>query len=129
MNILVTGANSYLGEWVVRLLLESGRHIIFPMDSHGRGVHLSKLKGKEHLAQSILAPLNNPATTFPPIDYRLIDAVAHLGWYSKAGDGELRAQADSYQRTADLTYKLLDHRPDARVVFSSTASVYGSTCY
>ncbi len=98
MNILVTGANSYLGAHVCYQLRQRG-HIIFRMDSHGR-------------------PIGNGG------DEMLVEAIAHLGWFSKAGDGEPAAQEYCLWLTANLLSPLKRIRRPVKVVFASTASVY-----
>lgn len=98
MNILVTGANGYLGG-----VLTHGLSSIDPRvtlwNSHGE-----PLKGWNR---------------FP---LKRADIVVHLGWYSKVGDGEKALQFECLRRTGDLIYEM---REDARIVFASSASVYG----
>ena len=99
MNVLVTGANGYLGGWVVEHLRCAG-HQVLGEDSHGNEI------------------------LFPDREFWscAVDAVVHLGWCARVGDTEAASQVDCVMRTV----KLLRRTPGtAHFVFASSAAVYG----
>lgn len=98
MNILVTGANGYLGGVLCQGLSSVDPRVTL-WDSHAR-----------------------PLREWDRFPVGRADVVVHLGWYSKVGDGEKALQFECLRRTGDLLY---DMRKDARIVFASSASVYG----
>lgn len=104
MRVYVTGSNGYLGAWLVRTLTDRG-HVVFGLDSHGRRVT------GEGTAEEFLPTAN---------------VVAHLAWYSSAGD----RHADLHRWCLDQTEQLIQQvrwqaPTHCRFLFASTASVYG----
>lgn len=106
MNVLITGANGYLGGWVVYELMRDGHRIVCE-DSHGRVVSL--------------APVLSP-TAFEISD-EPADVVIHLGWYARAGNGERTVQAECLRRTGELLSRV---KGNPFIVFASSAAVYGN---
>lgn len=102
MNVLVTGANGYLGGHVVRVLRGRG-HTVYGLNSHGKEVVGTKM------------PLQT------------VEAIVYLAWYSSAGDGHPGLQEDSLERFNDLmsTIGWACGKKLKKVLFASTASVYG----
>lgn len=98
-NILVTGANGYLGGHVVRELRDAG-HKLNLMNSHGDMV-------------SVLA--------FPP---EAVQVVVHLGWYTSVGNKNKELQVECLHRTRALLEIMYKYQP--YFVFASSASVYGN---
>lgn len=98
MNVAVTGANGYLGGWLTEGLVSTG-HSVSAFDSHGRNLLTH--------------------ATFP---VRNADAIVHLAWYAKPGNGEQKIQYECLERTKTLVDETTDNQ---FVVFASSAAVYG----
>lgn len=110
MNVLVTGANGYLGAVLVEELKATG-HDLYLLDSHWR-----TLPDRTPLV------VPGPLTAF----LRRADAVVHLGWYSTAGDGQPELQRKCYENTMALGGLVRPFTPrHCRIVFASSSSVYG----
>lgn len=111
MKVYLTGANGYLGGWLVEELLGAG-HDLYAVSARGELVH-----GYGEDAERLAAA----------------DVVVHLGWYSVAGDAAPRLQDRSLAMTEGLVQHLdwLDRTmplmsgQTRRLIFASTASVYG----
>lgn len=101
MNVHITGANGYLGGWLVSTLLESG-HSVSGEDSHGRPTH-----GRDNVE----------------LARRYADVVVHLAWYTSAGNNQPLLQQFCLDRTKSLVDSL--NGTTQRLIFTSTASVYG----
>lgn len=98
-NILVTGANGYLGGHVVKELKEAG-HRLNLMNSHGEMI-------------SVLS--------FPP---EAVEVVVHLGWYASVGNKHKEIQVECLQRTKSLIEIMYQFQP--QFIFASSAAVYGN---
>lgn len=113
MNVLVTGANGYLGPWCLQELRAAG-HDLLVMDSHGRP------------CLSFVTPELPPAHDE---DLRAVlewaDAVVHLAWYSKVGPGNDAIQDRCLAASLKLFRAVREAGGDKRVVFASSAAVYG----
>lgn len=97
-RILVTGANGYLGGWLLKEITRLGWYVS-GLDSHGGLVY----------GPSIMHP-------------KEADAIVHLAWYSSAGDKHSALQLSCLNATKQLVSRCSDSIP---FVFASTASVYG----
>jgi nucleoside-diphosphate-sugar epimerase len=97
MVVSVTGARGYLGGWVVQSLRRLGHTVI-------------ELPGRtdEGWEKSVAVS----------------ESLIHLAWYSSAGNGNRQIHEDCVDRTAKILSVAKRHR--VRVVFTSTASVYGN---
>lgn len=101
MNVLITGGNGYLGGWLFKELDDAG-HTVYSVGS-----------------QRI-------DTWFQAMDtMETVDCVVHLAWYSKAGEGAKDIHADCLERTRELAIRVKHRYSNCRIVFASTASVYG----
>ncbi len=98
MNILVTGANGYLGGGLVPTL-EAQNHRVNKLDGHGRVWGVMQ---------------------FPPEQTQV---VVHLAWYSRVGNGEKEIQEACYLRTRSLIQSAARYRP--YFILASSAAVYG----
>lgn len=119
MNILVTGGAGYIGSVVTVRLLEEG-HSVTVLDDLSTG-HRDAVpegarfvQGRVQEAGAVLA-----RTSF--------DAVIHLAAFSTVADSV--AHPERYEENNSIgSFRLLDAMADAgvrRIVFSSTAAVYG----
>lgn len=97
LTVAVTGARGYLGGWTCYYLRNFGHTVV---ELPGRST-----KGWEYAAEHA-------------------DTVIHLAWYSSAGNGNKQLQEDCVERTAKLLHTAKHN--GTRVVFASTASVYGN---
>lgn len=98
-NILITGANGYLGGHVVNELKDAG-HKLNLMNSHGEML-------------SVL--------TFPP---EKVEVVVHLGWYAAVGNKHKEIQEECLNRTKALIQIMYRYQP--HFIFASSAAVYGN---
>ena len=127
MKILVTGGAGYLGSTVAGLLTESEhRVVVYDNLSHGRrdllptGVEFVQGELAERAAiENLFIAAKNQAQPF--------DAVLHFAALIEAGESMLRPEIFFRNNTAStlaLLEAILAHGP-RRLVFSSTAAVYG----
>lgn len=111
MNVLVTGANGYLGGWLVPELVRRG-HVVQCEDSHGCALGIETTLQKR-------AELECPIYRDLPIEP---DAVVALGWYVCTKPAGERWQSESLHRLVALSGRF----PAAtRFVFASSVAVYG----
>lgn len=101
-NVLVTGANGYLGGWLVPLLRVAGHTVV--------------TVGARELING--NPIEIHADPF--------DACVHLAWYSSAGNSQLGLHQKCLDATKHVVETWRAYRPDGPFVFASTCSVYGS---
>jgi nucleoside-diphosphate-sugar epimerase len=97
-NVLVTGANGYLGGWLTRNLLLQG-HSICAVGS--RDDWVEQAKGRQ------------------------FDTVIHLGWYSSAGNDNPELQQYCADKTKLLIDSIASEPWPCKFIFASTCSVYG----
>ena len=127
MKILVTGGAGYIGSTVAGLLTESEhRVVVYDNLSHGRrdllptGVEFVQGELAERAAiENLFIAAKNQAQPF--------DAVLHFAALIEAGESMLRPEIFFRNNTAStlaLLEAILAHGP-RRLVFSSTAAVYG----
>jgi len=123
MKLLVTGGAGYIGAAVSRLLLESG-HRVTIFDNLSNGYRKAIPEGAEFVQGDL--------SDCPSVDAVLaagaFDAVLHFAAFIEAG--ESMALPEKYFRnnsanTLNLVEAMLRHRV-ARIVFSSTAALYGN---
>ncbi|MFF1633615.1 UDP-glucose 4-epimerase GalE [Leifsonia sp. NPDC058248] len=125
MRILVTGGAGYIGAHVVRLLRSRGDHVVIVDDletgNAGRvpDVRIERLDLSEPSSIAILAAL---------FAEERIDAVLHFAARKQVLESVLRPAWYFQQNVAGLANLLLamEEASVRRLVFSSSASVYGS---
>ncbi len=121
MNVLLTGGAGYIGSHVVRALQRAG---------HACVVYDSLVKGHESAvgdAKLIVGRVDDGQTLRQVLKEHQIDAVIHLAAFIEAGESVVKPDKYFHNNTAGgLT--LLDAMREtgvSKLVFSSTASVYG----
>ncbi|HEY1161122.1 MAG TPA: UDP-glucose 4-epimerase GalE [Terracidiphilus sp.] len=127
MKILVTGGAGYIGGTVAGLLVEKGyQAVVFDNLSHGRR---ELLPGGVEFVEGELGDRTTLENLF--IDAKdqdqAFDGVLHFAAFIEAGESMVRPEAFFRNNTAStlaLLEAMLAHGP-RRLVFSSTAAVYG----
>jgi UDP-glucose 4-epimerase len=121
MKFLVTGGAGYIGSHMVKLLADSGAEV-WVIDDLSTG-HADAVRGAQ-LVRGDIADIPNTANL---LKKRGIEAVVHFAGASQVAESV--ANPAKYQaRNVDASFALLEAMRDARVtriVFSSTAAVYG----
>jgi UDP-glucose 4-epimerase len=127
LKILVTGGAGYIGGTVAGLLAEKGNHaVILDNLSHGRRDLLPPGVDFVQAELSDRATIENLFIT-AKAEGRPFDAVLHFAALIEAGESMVRPEAFFRNNTAStltLLEAMLAHGP-RRLVFSSTAAVYG----
>ena len=121
MNVLVTGGAGYIGSHVVLDLLDNG-HKVTVLDDHSLGFEINVDNRANFIKGSTLSDqdLKTAFSTDP-------DAVIHLAAWKAAGESMDHPEKYSSNNIIG-TLKLLMAMTDSgvqRIVFSSTAAVYG----
>jgi len=127
MKILVTGGAGYIGGTVAGLLAANGNHaVIFDNLSHGRRDLLPP--GVEFIEGELAdRPALEKLFTTAKAQGRPFDSVLHFAALIEAGESMLHPEQYFRNNTAStlaLLEAILAHGP-RRLVFSSTAAVYG----
>ena len=121
MKVLVTGGAGYIGSHMVKLLAESGAEVCV-LDDLSTG-HADAVRGAQ-LVRGDIADIPNTANL---LKKRGIEAVVHFAGASLVAESV--ANPAKYQaRNVDASLALLEamrHAGVTRIVFSSTAAVYG----
>lgn len=123
MRVLVTGGAGYIGSVVVAHLLEAGDEVV---------VYDSLVKGhRDHLlpaAAFVLGDTGDLPTLVATLRDRHIDAVVHMAAFIQAGES-MRAPSEYFRNNLGNGLTLLEAMRQTgvnRLVFSSTAAVYGN---
>ena len=122
MNVLLTGGAGYIGSHVVRSLSAAG-HTAVVYDSLVNG-HRAAVGGAEFVAGDVASKADLLAT----MRQYDIEAVIHLAAFIEAGESVARP-AKYFGNNTVLAMTLLDAMREAgvaKLVFSSTAAVYGT---
>ena len=122
MNVLLTGGAGYIGSHVVRVLRAAGHRCVV-YDNLVRG-HAEAVAGVE----LVVADVADTAALGRALGEHRIDAVVHLAAFIEAGESVERPDQYFHNNTI-IGMTLLDAMRDAgvgRLVFSSTAAVYGT---
>jgi UDP-glucose 4-epimerase len=127
MNILVTGGAGYIGSTVAGLLVQNGAHtVVFDNLSHGRRDLLPP--GVEFIEGELADRLTlEKIFTTAKAQGKPFDGVLHFAALIEAGESMLHPEQYFRNNTAStlaLLEAILAHGP-RRLVFSSTAAVYG----
>lgn len=129
MRIVITGANGFVGGWLVRALLEGGHQVVGGAGSEA--------------GQSVLTAEERARVTWVPLDLddaasidvlldRELDAVVHLAAAASVAES-LRGPERTWRVNVIGTVRLLDRlaahrqerRTDPRLLVVSTGEVYG----
>ena len=122
MRILVTGGAGYIGSVVVEELLRDG-HEVTAYDNLSKGHRQAITPGAELVQGELL----DRDRLKPALRQREIEAVIHMAADSLVGES-VEHPAKYYQNNVVAGLSLLDTMREAevnRIVFSSTAAVYG----
>jgi UDP-glucose 4-epimerase len=122
MNILVTGGAGYIGSVVVAELLRDG-HEVTVYDNLSKGHREAITPG----AEFVQADLREQERLKSAIRQRNVEAVIHMAADSLVGES-VAHPSKYYQNNLFAGLTLLDAMRDegvTRIVFSSTAAVYG----
>ena len=122
MNVLVTGGAGYIGSVVVEELLHDG-HDVTVYDNLSKGHRLAVAPG----AELVQADLQDQERLQTVLRQRHVEAVIHMAARSLVGES-MEQPAAYYQNNVLAGLSLLDAMREEKVkrlVFSSTAAVYG----
>lgn len=122
MRVAVTGGAGYIGSVVVEVLL-SGSHEVMVLDNLAKGHRDAVMKAAEFVEIDLL---EREAVAAHLQSFRC-DAVIHMAAHSLVGES-VTDPAKYYRNNVVAGLSLLDAMRDAdvhRLVFSSTAAVYG----
>ena len=122
MRVTVTGGAGYIGSVVTEVLLREG-HEVLVIDNLSKGHRDAVMEGTPFAEIDLL---EREALAQRLRDFRC-EAVIHMAAYSLVGES-VAAPAKYYQNNVVAGLSLLDAMRDAevpRLVFSSTAAVYG----
>lgn len=122
MNVLVTGGAGYIGSHAVRELLAAGHRVVV-LDNLVRGHRAAVPAGTPFVE----ADIRDAAVVRATLATQAIDAVMHFAAVSEVGESMINP-AKYYRDNVAATLSLLEslHKADIRrIVFSSTAAVYG----
>jgi len=123
MNTLVTGGAGYIGGTVVRLLLAAG-HKVTVFDNLGHGKRENVPAG----VQLVVGDVGDAAALDQLFSTQKFDAVLHFAALIEAGESMVypeRFFANNTAATLTLLTAMAKHKVP-RLVFSSTAAVYGN---
>lgn len=122
MTILVTGGAGYIGSHTARLLAERGRDVVL-LDSLERG-HRRAARDLPLVVGDIA---DGPTVRSVVADHH-VDALVHFAAYKAAGES-MEHPGRYFRNNVGATAALLEAATEAgveRVVFSSSAAVYGT---
>ena len=122
MRILVTGGAGYIGSHMVKLLAERG-HEVTVLDDLSTG-HADAVRG----GTLVRGDIADVAATKKLLEQRRIEAVIHFAACSLVGESvvdPLKYYARNVAASVSLL-KAMREASVAKIVFSSTAAVYGS---
>ena len=126
MNVLVTGAAGYIGSVIVAELVHNG-HTVVALDNLSLG-HKAAVHPK---ATFVHADLSEYTQVHQVFSTGKIDAVIHLAGESLVGES-MRNPGKFFQANILNGLNLLEamrHNDVKKIVFSSTAAVYGEPEY
>ncbi len=122
MTILVTGGAGYIGSLTARLLAERGREVVL-LDSLERGCRAAARD-----LPLVVGDVADPSTVRAVVDEHRVDALVHFAAYKAAGES-MEQPGRYFRNNVGATAALLESAAGAgveRVVFSSSAAVYGT---
>ena len=121
MRVLVTGGAGYIGSHMVKLLVEKGAEVTV-LDDLSTG-HADAVRG----AELVTGDIADLAATRELLRKKRIEGVIHFAASSLVGES-MADPLKYYRRNVGATVALVQAMVDAkvnRIVFSSTAAVYG----
>ncbi|MFL5814987.1 MAG: UDP-glucose 4-epimerase GalE [Bdellovibrionia bacterium] len=130
MKVLVAGGAGYIGSHAVRKLLKEGHEVIVLDDfSHGyRSAAENAASGLERRAQIIEGNIADRALLTNVLRQNKIEAVMHFAAFIEVGES-VADPAKYYKNNFSGALEMMEAMREAgvkRLVFSSTAAVYGN---
>jgi UDP-glucose 4-epimerase len=125
-NILVTGGAGYIGSHAVRRLVDDGYRVVV-VDDLSRG-HPAALDERAHFYQHDFGDAEAMRVIMKDHE---VDAVLHFAGFIEVGES-VREPAKYYENNVVHSISMLNAMREAnvsRIVFSSTAAVYGEPEY
>lgn len=117
MRVLISGAAGYIGCWTTRKFIEAG-HDIVAVDK------LLFPSGVAALSSLGVTPIEADIRTHDFTRHHDVDVVVHLAGLSNDPSAQWNPQANDQMNTV-ATQRLVDGLGDKRIIFASSASVYG----
>jgi UDP-glucose 4-epimerase len=130
MNILVIGGAGYIGSHVVRELLDRG-HLVTVYDNFSSGQRINLFSGAGFIHGDILNYADLLKAAAGGAARKPYDALVHLAAFKAAGESMVKPEKYSVNNI-NGTINILNAAAEAgipRLVFSSSAAVYGTPVY
>jgi CDP-glucose 4,6-dehydratase len=127
-HVLFTGAQGFIGSWVVERLLDEGAEVLV-LDRPPVALSRYRMRGLHERCEAVPAELSDLASLRTAIDRGGVEAVFHLAASAIVGSAAA-SPLDTYEVNVRGTWNLLEAcrtagEPPARVVVASTDKAYG----
>jgi CDP-glucose 4,6-dehydratase len=127
-RVLFTGAQGFIGSWVVERLLEEGAEVLV-LDRPAAALSRFRMRGLEARCAAVAADLLDLDSLRGALDEHEVQAVFHLAASAIVG-AAAASPVDTYEVNVRGTWNLLEAcrvaaRPPARIVVASTDKAYG----
>jgi CDP-glucose 4,6-dehydratase len=128
-RVLFTGAQGFIGSWVVEQLLDEGAEV-FVLDRPPAELSRFRLRGLHERCTAVQADLLDVASLCTTIDERGVEAVFHLAATAIVGSATT-SPLGTYEVNVRGTWSLLEAcrtagEPPKRIVVASTDKAYGA---
>jgi CDP-glucose 4,6-dehydratase len=130
-SVLVTGAQGFIGSWLVERLLENGARVVVPGRAAAERSRFREIGAGER-CEIVPLDLLELTSLVRAMDEHQVDAVFHLAAHTVVDQGNT-SPLRTFQTNVRGTYNLLEacrigraHGAERRVVIASSARVYGN---